>query len=320
MPFPSTKEERLNRIFFPHVIQKRHEVSTQKLRFAYYTTAETATSILRNREIWMRNTAVMNDYSEVEHGLECFKAAYESAPAHNFKKLLDNWFPDLADKVKCDLDEWEQGIRQDSYLTCLSEHLDKENHHGRLSMWRAYGGETGVALILNNRAMLSASHALNVYSSPVAYLSVDEFQVKFAEILRNVEEESAFIKALGWEKVKATILKMFIFTVLCTKHPGFLEEREWRVIATELSPPTSNVTRAVEVVRGIPQMVRKFSLQRYPDHALDLAIPELLDRIIIGPCAFPQIVRGAFLKLLQDAGVSQPEKMVIVSGIPLRHP
>ena len=39
-------------------------------------------------------------------------------------------------------------------------------------------------------------------------------------------------QSLGRETVSASAFNMLRFAVLCTKHPGFLEEREWRIIAS----------------------------------------------------------------------------------------
>ena len=38
--------------------------------FAYYTTADTAYKIIKNKEIWMRNSSLLNDYKEVKFGDE----------------------------------------------------------------------------------------------------------------------------------------------------------------------------------------------------------------------------------------------------------
>ena len=65
----------------------------------------------------------------------------------------------------------------------------------------------------------------------------------------------------------------------------------------------------------------KLDLQNHPDQGLvGLALPELLSRIIIGPCEFPQVILGAFRKLLAEAGVPEPEGKIVVSDIPLRQP
>ncbi len=45
---------RINRILFPYMEQRTRDVIAAGGRFVYYTTAETATSILRNRQVWMR--------------------------------------------------------------------------------------------------------------------------------------------------------------------------------------------------------------------------------------------------------------------------
>ena len=92
--------DRVTRIFFPYTEMKTREVISAGGRFVYYTTAETATCILRNKQIWMRNTAAMNDYLEVEHGFDCLNASYKAAPGNTFNAALNACFPGLADEVR----------------------------------------------------------------------------------------------------------------------------------------------------------------------------------------------------------------------------
>jgi Protein of unknown function (DUF2971) len=216
---------------------------------------------------------------------------------------------------------WLPGIRRDTYMTCVSEHLPEEDNHGRLSMWRAYGGPTGVALVLNSGVMFSESHALGAYASPVASLGPDAFAVEVMQVARNIEEEAKYIRSLYREAVRTIAFDMLRFAVLCTKHPGFHEEREWRVVASPAMHPSPLLVPSVEVVRGTPQTVLKIDLQNHPDQGLvGLALPELLNRIIIGPCEFPQVILSAFHRLLEEAGVPEPGGKVVVSAIPLRNP
>jgi hypothetical protein len=49
-----------------------------------------------------------------------------------------------------------------------------------------------------------------------------------------------------------------------------------------------------------------------------MAIPALIDHIIIGPTRDPLAMREAFISLLDEAGVEQPDRKVFVSNIPLR--
>ena len=310
----------INRIVFPYMAQRTRDVIAAGGRFVYYTTADTATSILRNRQVWMRSTTAMNDYMEVEHGFECLNAAYKAEPGQVFNRALDACFPGLAAELRDFFNAWLPGIRQETYMLCVSEHLPEEDQHGRLSMWRAYGGQAGVALVLNGGVMFRASDALGAYSSPVAYLTPDAFAADFARIAETIDAEAEYIRTLDRDTVKTYGFNMLRFAVLCTKHPGFHEEREWRVVASPAMHPSQLLTSSVEAVRGIPQTVLKLDLQNHPDQGLiGLALPELLNRIIIGPCEFPLVVLKAFRQLLAEAEVPEPESKIFVSDIPLRH-
>ena len=321
MGLTAEDQDRITHIFHPYAESKTREVLAAGCRFVYYTTAETATCILKNKQIWLRNTAAMNDYLEVEHGFDCLNASYRAAPGISFNAALNSCFPGLADEVKAFFNGWLPSIRQDTYITSVSEHLPEEDLHGRLSMWRAYGGQTGVALVLNGAVMFSKSNALNVFSSPVSYLNPDAFAAQFETIAKKMQSEVDFLKSLGQETLKQIVFNMLRFSILCTKHPGFHEEREWRVVASPAMHPSEHATFAVEVIRGTPQPVLRLDLKNHPDQGLvGLAIPELLDRLIIGPCQFPEIVRSAFHRILEEAGVVEPGERIIVSDIPLRQP
>jgi len=290
-------------------------------RFVYYTTAETAKHILKEKQIWLRSTAAMNDYMEVDHGFECLQPAYDGELGGRLRSALDACFPGLGSELTGYFNGWLPHIRRDTYMTCVSEHFDSEDQHGRLSMWRAYGGQAGVALVLNGDVMFSESDVLGAYASPVAYLDPAEFAVEFSKVVTNIEGEAEYMRTLGRDMVKHIMFRILRFAVLCTKHREFHEEREWRIIASPTMYQSPLLVPSVEVVRGTPQTVLKITLQNHPEEGLvGLALPDLLNRIIIGPCEFPQVILTAFYRLLDDAGVADPGKKVVVSDIPLRNP
>jgi hypothetical protein len=112
---------------------------------------------------------------------------------------------------------------------------------------------------------------------------------------------------------------MFRFAVLCTKHPGFHEELEWRVIHSPTYEPSERVTKTIETIRGVPQHVIKIPLKNYPDEGfVGGELHELLDRIIIGPTQHPHAIADAFCDLLHQAKIPDPEKKICISDIPLR--
>ena len=167
--------------------------------------------------------------------------------------------------------------------------------------------------------MFANTQVLNVFSSPVEYQRPDEVAEKLHKIARNISNHTDFLKQVGPDAVKKAVLNMFLFGILCTKHPGFLEEREWRAIALPQMYPSQHYASAIEVIRGVPQRVLKLDFKNHPEQGFaGLAIPELIDRIIIGPCQFPKIIQVAFLELLQQAGVPNASERIITSGIPLR--
>lgn len=320
MTNPITPKERIMQIFFPYSYRKSEEIKQQKGRFVYYTSAETAASVIERRQVWMRNTMIMNDYREVEHGFDCLNAAYKGKPGTKFNAVLDSCFPGLAEEVNKLFNSWLPTIRHDSYITCLSEHLPSEDMHGRLSMWRAYGSQTGVALVLNSAVFFSDTDVLKAYSSPVAYVNQNEFSDVFFTIADQMKEATEFVVSLGREPVKNMVFNMFRFAVLCTKHPGFHEEREWRVVASPKMFPSDYLIPSLEVVRGIPQTVLKIDLINHEDKGLTgLAVPELLNRVIIGPCQYPAVVFKAFAQLLENAGIKDGWQKIAISDIPLRH-
>jgi hypothetical protein len=133
-------EQKLDSLFFLYSKERTEAVKKNGGRFVYYTNAEVASSILRNREIWMRNASVMSDFKEISHGMECVTAAWGGASGDVLKRALGSAFPGLPEEVATLFNSWSLAISVDTYLTCVSEHRSEEDQRGRLSMWRAYGG------------------------------------------------------------------------------------------------------------------------------------------------------------------------------------
>ncbi len=312
-------DTRLNEIFLAHASKRQAEVQAKNTRFVHYTSAAVAASIVRNREIWMRSANTMKDFMEIEHGINCVVKAYKGPTGDSFRNELDRLFPNLRARLEKWFDGWVSTFKYDTFLTCLSEHRDDEDLLGRLSMWREYGGSTGVALVFRNNVFLAPSQVLRVYASPVAYLRPDTFGDEFAAMGQRVRQNAAFLREQGEAVVDAQVCNMFRFAVVCTKHPGFHEELEWRVVHSPSYEPSERVIRAVETIQGVPQNVIKVPLKNYPEEGfVGAELPELLERIIIGPTQHPRAIAGAFRDLLSQAKVAEPEKKIFISDIPLR--
>lgn len=310
---------RLARIFFPYAFERRDALLSKGTRLVHYTLADAAVNMLQKKEIWMRKTSCMDDFMEVEHGIECLQAAYRGEGGKRFKAALESAYKGISKEIEDLFNGWMPRIETDTYLTCLSEHVDREDTFGRLSMWRAYGEKTGVALVLNNTPFLNPSDALKAYTSPVAYMTDKEVEVELGKIAGVLENNLDFLRAQSRQEIVGYVFNAFKIACLCTKHPGFQEEREWRVVYSPTLEKSDHLIKEIQVIRGTPQPIYKIPLQNIPEEGLvGVEIPELLDRIIIGPTQYPSAAREAFEDLLSEAGVPDPASRIFVSDIPLR--
>ena len=312
-------EQRLLTIFHPHLMKKLQEAQEANTRLVHYTTADAAMKILKTKDVWLRKTSCMSDYMEVKHGIDCLVNAYRGAAGEQLIAILNKLGDGIAEDVTNLFEGWRPHLEYDTYIACLSEHTSAEDAHGRLSMWRAFSESTGVALVLRNAPFLAYTGPPGVYSSPVLYLDDASFEFEMQKIIERITANEDFLRVQSRETVVEAVFNMFKFAALCTKHPGFFEEREWRVIYTPQMGQSPHVRMEIESVNGIPQPICKFALREIPDIGyFGIEIPALLDRIIVGPTEYPNTILEAFITLLADAGVQNPVDRVHMTGIPLR--
>jgi hypothetical protein len=213
----------------------------------------------------------MADFSEVQHGLVILnKFLQDESRKVQFYGALDAVSPNVAAEAVTLFNQWWNNIRFSTYITSISEHDDKEDTHGRLSMWRAFGVQTSarVALIFRVPWFTGAQDALNVLFSPVAYLTEKEAHSVVAEVTRNITANVGFLRSLDRQIVLNAVFNMLVGGVTCLKHESFLEEREWRAIYTPQMRPSPLMESSVEVVGGTPQIVYKLPLDGRKSEAL----------------------------------------------------
>ena len=318
------------KIFLPHAMREMARVREKQIRFVHYTSADTGLKILRSERIFLRNSSLMNDFSEIHHGRACLIEAYNGPLGVRLKNSLREIQADLPEILEGTFNPQIFDLVNETYLMSVSEHGDEhEDKFGRLSMWRAYAQKDGVAFIMNNRPFLGESNALGAFTSPVAYAMPDDFQPAFEEVVVAIESNIDAVKALGGQMVHDLLVSTFRFAVQSTKHPSFKEEREWRVIyspsllhkaGTLNDQQIARIPTEIMTISGVPQRIFAIPFVDYPEEGFAGAtIPELIDRVLIGPSLDSYAIRHAFVAELMRLNVPDAESKVIITGVPLRN-
>lgn len=326
--------EQIASIIVSSIIDKKSKLLYSKKKLVHYTSAIVAREIIENEELWLRKTLFMNDYSEITYGKQYFDSLLEDPEITIILNNILKPFTNLDDNIN-NLKSFYHGlinnVEKRTYISCLSEHLPQEDTIGRLSMWRAYGNSSGIALVINPQLTLKLENPFNML--PVTY-SKEDFKIFFINILKNIEN---IIKKTIKDKqplsntseidilLKFNLLFFIYNYVISLKHQGFWEEREWRIILSSPIPgikmtiSPNFIKRSIENIKGNPEVIYKLNLKE-----LSFINPKgesLLEKIIIGPTANSEILVDSFSEILKNKGFDdeQIKNMITVSNIPLRY-
>lgn len=115
----------------------------------------------------------MSDYLEVQHGFAILNKFFSDEPNRKaFIQALDVCPPGAALEAITLFNRWWNDVQFSTYIASISEHDDKEDLHGRLSMWRAFGNNVArVAIVLKIPDYSGGALTLRLLFSPVAYLT-----------------------------------------------------------------------------------------------------------------------------------------------------
>ena len=305
----------------PYARKQRDALYERQKRFVHYTSAEAALSIIKSKRLWMRNTTCMSDYREVQHGFEILRKFFsDKSKKDSFVQALDAHVPGVAMEAINLFDQWWEDTRLNTYISSISEHNDEEDSYGRLSMWRAFGGNTArVAIVFRIPFYSGGADKLNIMFSPVAYLGEDGVHAEIDSVIWNIRNNGDLIRSTERSRILSIVFNMLVAGVVCLKHKDFHEECEWRVIYAPNRASSPLVESSTEILGGIPQIVHKLPLDMKVSDALgELDLSRIFDRLIIGPSSFPWAMYQAFVDALEKCGVSEAHKLVFTSDIPIR--
>lgn len=291
---------------------------------AHYTSLRNIENILTSNEIWLSHPLHMNDFEELRFGMLEARDKFLSSPevrriyhGHQNQERLTEHFLDYFEErfslFEADL--------FDTYLFCLCEH-DPDDNHGLLSMWRGYGGDgAGAALIIDTSKIELLDESPLVLTN-VTYLSQNDRREwlrqktdEFAQFLRaNLPTGDRLYLALD------AFFQRILMFALATKHDGFHEEREWRLIYSKSRDRSHVAEPYLDYHVSDTGIEPKMKLPIKTITGLiggGVRIGNIVDRLLLGPSLNTNLaVRSA--QRMMTKYFPEAESNVIVSSIPYR--
>ena len=270
---------------------------------AHYTSINTLERIAQTGEIWFSNPLYMNDVDELRYGIHLGLQAVRGHPALR-QACTPAQYNALLDAFDEHYNRFNDDSAFDVYVFSCSEHDHAIGDDGLLSMWRGYGGDgNGVAIVFDMARLLAAPRS-PLLVRQVQYLSyeqseawMDDLLARLARVLApcgDAPEAMAQAAAALFERIK-------VFA-LFTKHRGFHEEREWRLVYLREIDRAGIFTELLHYAiggRGIEPRLR------FTTDALagpDGDGPELRDmvqRIILGPVLATPLALRSVVRMLE---------------------
>lgn len=320
MEYTQNNMQYISQILWKHAVDRQIEVSKNNTRFVHYTSSEAAINILRTKRFWLRNVLCMNDYSEVQHGIGCFSTTFKNNEIkYKFESTVNSIYNNSFEDIANLFGYYENTVPHNTYISCFSEHKESEDVMGRLSMWRAYGSQAGVAVVIKSGSILDGKGKNSIITTPVLYMNETNFSEFIIRIIENIQSNIDAFKKVDKNSFVQSVAHALFFIAMSTKHPGFEEEKEWRIIQCPLVPASPHLEYAIENIKGVSQPVYKIPLENRPeDGVTEIDIRSLIDRVILGPSQYPLAQLLTFQKLLTDANLDNVDQKIFLSGIPLR--
>lgn len=312
------------KIFFPlwNDINDKESFPKKRPLLAHYTSIESLESILSNDEIWFSNPLYMNDIEELKFGMLVGANTFRQSNQLKSACKSDTRHKLLLDSFNYYFNEFDYKHAFDTYVFCLSEH-DKDDSDGLLSMWRGYGGNGKGAAILFNLEKANYVENSPIIISSVEYATTDQRHkwieekiLQFSNLLAesNIPDGKLYLPAhYFFERLK-------LFS-LFTKHKGFSEEREWRVVYMIERDINNKIGKMFHYEIGENGIEPKLKLKISPIDGIigeDVSLENLISKIILGPTLSTPLAITAVQRMLDKIGKSSLTDKLIASTIPFR--
>ena len=293
---------------------------------AHYTSIEALEKIIQNDELWFSHPFFMNDLQEMRFGIvEGFNIFSDYAREHEFLDACgsESRAQHLVAFFGAAFAAFDLKHAIDIYVLCFSSYKDPEDWDGLLSMWRAYGAHGNGAALIFTTDFLKARAQSPLFAGKVFYASDNDRRRWLADMFR---KGIAIFKTLNVPDNQLHIVAIAIFEImkifsLLSKHKGFEEEKEWRIIYLPQRDELKLLTDQISYVIGKRGIEPKLKFKIAP---LKLPNPEtwtfdsIVHQIILGPSLAGAVTRAAVAKMLRAHKKDHFIPRTHPSEIPLR--
>jgi len=288
---------------------------------AHYCSIATLEAVAKNEQFWFSNPLYMNDYEELVFGLANSRNRFlQNTPVRNAFKNPKQ-YDRFREQVLWIYDQFEKGLLFDIYIACFAEH-DPTDNDGLLSMWRGYGANgSGAAIVFNTAALTEIPHS-PLRIDPVTYGTseerlawIDQILDKFAELVAACDiPEDAF------PVCASELFERFLMFSVFTKHRGFREEKEWRVVYSRHYDPNQILTDMLGyfINGGTVEPKLKFRIAPLDGAAAGVTLEQLVVKIILGPNGASVRSTMAVRRMLETLGKPILAERVVTSSTPYR--
>ena len=277
-------------------------------------------------EIWFSNPLLMNDYQEVRFGLSegtRIVSVLKEDPAvlHILKETAN---VEMAMQAFSNaLQSFDINHLFDVYVFCLSKYDFQHQPDGKLSMWRGYGANGQGAALVFNTSFLKLALDSPLFFGKVKYGTAAERAQQIEALFRrcidlanHMPNTNQTLHFIGQQ-----MFQVAMYHSLLSKHPGFSEEEEWRIIYMPDRDTKGLMKDRLGYFRRGNSIEPKL---RFPIKPLELEPREtwtfdsILDRIVLGPTHASALAVRSAKRMLERLDKPSFAAKIWFSEIPYR--
>lgn len=221
----------LANVFLSYYVKEFDRIRRENVNLAHYTNILSGYSILKKKEIWLRNITKMSDNMEVKWGLELFKIFL-----YDNNNLLYNRLTDALAKAHKDAKYWKLVIddmidnfyekyAQNTYILSLTEYSNKNID---INLFKNFCKDEGIIFVFNSNCNNKFTEMLNL--TRVVYFDGSTFKRHFNDFIEFIETNKESIESCNLKDVEELLKQAIFYAILSIKHPSFKDENEWRIV------------------------------------------------------------------------------------------